>query len=239
MAHEMEVTRLTEQLRRCARPLGDSGVPRSGGAFEANPAEPSGEHVHDSSTTATLAKLNGRALQRAINASVGRARRKHRFATLVRIRLGELGTALPAILGVRYFVYALVDPRDGLPHYVGRTTNPALRMTAHISDLGRYANKRKKAWILELKALGLRPELEVLEETYGAVDAHDGEAFWVAHGRRAGWPLTNGHGKSGAGSFGRFRAGGWRFHIRMEDIELLREIISGIRMPALRAQEAA
>lgn len=55
------VTRLTEQLRRCARPLGDSDVPRSGGGFDGTAADGASQHVHDHSTTADAPKLNARA----------------------------------------------------------------------------------------------------------------------------------------------------------------------------------
>lgn len=53
-------TRLTGLLQRCARPLGDCDVPRSGGVFQGTASDGGSQHVHDSSTTAAAAKLNAR-----------------------------------------------------------------------------------------------------------------------------------------------------------------------------------
>ena len=42
----------------------------------------------------------------------------------------------------RAFIYAMIDPRDGLPFYIGRTYNPAARFQAHD-----YLTRRPdKAW---------------------------------------------------------------------------------------------
>lgn len=59
----------------------------------------------------------------------------------------------------RVAIYALHDPRTEAVRYVGRTKNPKSRAQAHFSapcSLG------LKAWADELRALNLRPRLEVL-----------------------------------------------------------------------------
>lgn len=57
-----------------------------------------------------------------------------------------------------YSVYVLRDPRDMRIRYVGMSCNPAKRFKQHTGcpyDL-------KRAWVLELRALGMRPHLQVL-----------------------------------------------------------------------------
>lgn len=60
-------------------------------------------------------------------------------------------------------VYALIDPRDGRPRYVGSTQHAEHRLYAHMAETGR-AKTPKQHWLAELKAGGLWPELWVLEE---------------------------------------------------------------------------
>lgn len=62
----------------------------------------------------------------------------------------------------KIYIYALIDPRTLEPRYVGKTNNPSERMRAHISPhVYMRHNNSKCIWIEELKALGLKPIMEV------------------------------------------------------------------------------
>lgn len=89
-----------------------------------------------------------------------------------------------------YFVYVLVDPRDGSPRYVGQTANqPAVRLAQHCRSKSRTAKER---WIDELALLELRPELVVLAEYYGTRrNAYLLESAVIARFRQDGHKLLN------------------------------------------------
>lgn len=61
-----------------------------------------------------------------------------------------------------YYIYVLIDPRDGEIKYVGCSTNPAVRARNHMAIMG---GSKKDLWISELKALNLKPSYEVLFST--------------------------------------------------------------------------
>ena len=85
-------------------------------------------------------------------------------------------------------VYLLVDPRDGLPHYVGATSNIEARIGAHKRAKGE--NKRHK-WLKELKELGLSFEFVPVGEYWYRQHAYHCEAMVINKGFEKGWPLTN------------------------------------------------
>ncbi|MGD8501166.1 MAG: GIY-YIG nuclease family protein [Phycisphaerales bacterium] len=85
------------------------------------------------------------------------------------------------------FIYALKDPRNSDIRYVGKSNYPERRFWQHL-NMGQ--NVTKTAWIDELAALGLKPELVILEEVDTAA-WQDTERRWIAKGRQEGWPLTN------------------------------------------------
>ncbi len=64
---------------------------------------------------------------------------------------------------VRFYIYALVDPRTSAVRYVGITTNPALRLASHRF---RPASDQMRQWVRELSKEKLRPSLQVLATTY-------------------------------------------------------------------------
>lgn len=63
------------------------------------------------------------------------------------------------------YIYRLRDPRDGLVRYVGCCSNPYWTEMRHrsISTTGKTQPKLK-AWISELRSLGLRPEFRILQK---------------------------------------------------------------------------
>ena len=61
------------------------------------------------------------------------------------------------------YIYGLRDPRDGKIKYVGQTRNPRARYAGHVGvPAGRGLNA-KEQWIKDLRDLGTRPELVILE----------------------------------------------------------------------------
>lgn len=99
-------------------------------------------------------------------------------------------------------VYVLVDPRDGLPHYIGCTTNPKRRLYAHLcAPLSTEGNRRRRQWIEELREAGLRPRMLGLGEATGYSAATKLETEWIDRGRLKGWPLLNGRAPRASATF--------------------------------------
>jgi predicted GIY-YIG superfamily endonuclease len=87
-------------------------------------------------------------------------------------------------------IYALVDPRDGLEFYVGRTQDIYKRFMQHISY--EKSNDAKRARIQELKSLHLLPIMKTLEVVKDDTAlAAQREAYWIRHFRHLGIELTN------------------------------------------------
>lgn len=85
------------------------------------------------------------------------------------------------------FIYALIDPRDNAVRYVGRTVYPDLRLSQH---LGKCTGKAKQEWLAELKANGLTPRMEILEQApYN--NRKSIEKFWIVYHLVLGCSLTN------------------------------------------------
>lgn len=87
-------------------------------------------------------------------------------------------------------IYALVDPRTNQIRYVGQTQNhPEVRLVGHL--LKDDGNKRKRAWIDELRRLGEKPIVVVLEYASSFDEALEVESSWIRRGHRSEWPLLN------------------------------------------------
>lgn len=71
-------------------------------------------------------------------------------------------------------IYTLTDPRDRKVRYVGCTVNPKARLTTHLNIQANTVNK-KELWLLELKALGYKPELDVVFTTTDFTEAANAE----------------------------------------------------------------
>jgi hypothetical protein len=56
-------------------------------------------------------------------------------------------------------IYELRDPRTGEIRYVGQSVNPKVRLHGHIFDARCLFKSRKGAWIQELQALGMKPDV--------------------------------------------------------------------------------
>ena len=91
-----------------------------------------------------------------------------------------------------YQVYALIDPRDSLVHYVGISVDAESRFYGHAHEVtGNYGESR---WIKSLKKNGLSSILQILEEIDGdkaGAIACEKEQYWISEMLRLGHPLTN------------------------------------------------
>jgi hypothetical protein len=98
-------------------------------------------------------------------------------------------TAGPAAQAPATAVYALIDPRSDQLRYIGKALDVGQRDRNHFNQ-GKYERSRKGAWIRELRAAGLRPDLIVIEECTPDESATR-EKYWIARARWRGIPLLN------------------------------------------------
>lgn len=94
-------------------------------------------------------------------------------------------------------IYVLIDPRDHIVHYVGRSTNPLFRYYHHLHV---SPSLRVRRWINELQLLGLTPTMHVIEtirrEAHASQDTffaavRKREAYWIHEYLCSGTPLLN------------------------------------------------
>lgn len=88
------------------------------------------------------------------------------------------------------FIYTLSDPRTGFVRYVGKACDIQKRFRGHMTE---KRNTHKTSWIKSLKAIGLEPTIEILEEIICERDSvwQEAERFWIESLRQVGCNLTN------------------------------------------------
>lgn len=86
------------------------------------------------------------------------------------------------------FIYALFDPQDDEPRYIGKTKEPETRFKAHCYGSNRTHSSR---WIQSLKRVGLKPKMVIIEDGLSEDQWPEREQFWIAHYRESGANLTN------------------------------------------------
>jgi len=90
----------------------------------------------------------------------------------------------------RFLIYALTDP-DGAVRYVGKSSSGLHRPKAHRAPSQLKPKTYRAAWIRSLFAQGQDYGIQSLEELPSGDGLSDAERRWIAHGRAAGWRLTN------------------------------------------------
>lgn len=85
------------------------------------------------------------------------------------------------------FIYCLIDPITHDVRYIGKADNPYERLRRHFND---KCHSHKTHWLGSLFRKGLKPEWTILEKCDSAV-WQEREMYWIAFGRKIGWPLTN------------------------------------------------
>lgn len=88
------------------------------------------------------------------------------------------------------FIYCLTDPRTKQIRYVGKSIDPKSRYGYHA---GCTENGHKGNWLRQLKGVGLKPEMEILEVIENCTDEgwQESERWWISYLRFIGCPLTN------------------------------------------------
>jgi hypothetical protein len=86
-------------------------------------------------------------------------------------------------------IYSLVDPRTGVPRYIGKTVHLRSRLNHHVSRA--VDSSPRGEWIRELKANGLRPTAVVLAEAESAEHLNVLEEWHIRTGIESGLPLLN------------------------------------------------
>lgn len=84
-------------------------------------------------------------------------------------------------------IYALLDPFDGRPRYVGKSVAAEQRLSQHLSENG---TSQKVEWIGQCLLAGRQPKLKILE-TVSAETWPERERFWIAKLRAEGFDLLN------------------------------------------------
>jgi len=87
-------------------------------------------------------------------------------------------------------IYCLSDPRDGRVRYIGKSINPANRLTQHRCARRRgYVNN----WLKSLRLEGIEPVMDIIEEIESENDSDwvRAERFWIVTLRFLGCNLTN------------------------------------------------
>lgn len=91
----------------------------------------------------------------------------------------------------KYLIYGLTDPRTGNLRYVGKSCTGLSRPKAHFHPTKLKESTKKNSWIKSLKAQGLLPGIEILEEHEGPFTLSDSECFWIANVKACGAELLN------------------------------------------------
>lgn len=85
-------------------------------------------------------------------------------------------------------IYILIDPRTNEIRYVGKSIRPHERLTNHMND---KSECHRTHWLRELKAIGLRPRIEIVETLQGDWPWQDSERIWIAKLKHMGARLVN------------------------------------------------
>lgn len=70
-----------------------------------------------------------------------------------------------------FHIYSLICPIDNEVRYIGVTRNPEMRLRGHIND--KESNKEKINWINNLKRVGAKPIMDILESCNDREEAHN------------------------------------------------------------------
>lgn len=89
-------------------------------------------------------------------------------------------------------IYGLIDPRDGLIRYVGKTVKkPKERLKEHFREANRGRNTLRLNWIRKLFSLSLAPFIVVLDEVPENI-WEKFEIVWIKILKDSRFPLLNG-----------------------------------------------
>lgn len=90
----------------------------------------------------------------------------------------------------KQFIYTLVDPNNQDIKYVGKTSNPVVRLQRHIQISKKYENSNKSRWIKSLLEINKKPLMEIIEECNDN-NVNDLEIYWISQMEAWGFNLLN------------------------------------------------
>ena len=85
-------------------------------------------------------------------------------------------------------IYGLYCPVTDRLHYVGKSSTNLFRPLSHMS---RSHSPKIREWVNELKELGLKPEIKILEEVEFIEHLSDREKYWIQKSITEGCYLLN------------------------------------------------
>lgn len=88
------------------------------------------------------------------------------------------------------YIYGLRDPRDGKIKYVGQTRNLEARYSGHMAVPMDRGLSAKEQWIKDLRDVGTKPELVILERPAVGKATGRAEARWIRDAQADG-PVFN------------------------------------------------
>lgn len=92
----------------------------------------------------------------------------------------------------RFLIYGLLDPRDGTLRYIGKSSSGMSRPRDHARPSRVRVERTHKAnWVRSLLAIGLCPQIVVIEEHPTSDDLGEAEQFYIAYFKTLGCRLTN------------------------------------------------
>ena len=90
----------------------------------------------------------------------------------------------------KWFIYALIDPRDGAIRYVGWTIDLKRRLRDHTKPSAITKRNYRANWIRSLREISMMPTMLMLQE--GSGDGwQQAERRWISELRARGAQLTN------------------------------------------------
>lgn len=90
------------------------------------------------------------------------------------------------------FIYELIDPRDNLPKYIGKTNNIKRRYTEHTSKHNLNTKTIKNNWIKKLIKLNLKPKIRIINIAKNNEIANTIEIQKIKEYKVLGFKLKNG-----------------------------------------------
>jgi hypothetical protein len=66
--------------------------------------------------------------------------------------------------GPTTFIYALIDPRNGMLRYVGKANDPKKRLRKHLREAAIFPRCHRNCWLKGLLDAGQKPDLFLVEE---------------------------------------------------------------------------
>lgn len=90
-------------------------------------------------------------------------------------------------------IYALCDPRNSEPRYIGKTVQPLIdRLLAHKRTALRKPRLPVHWWIKKVEGINLHGAyIKLLERVPSEEEWQPRERWWIEDGRRRGWRLLN------------------------------------------------